>query len=60
MLRWWDFYLKNINTGVTQDPDFRVYMMDSYKPGSFPDEISGRWVQEPSGATARSIPAPGT
>ena len=46
MLRWWDFYLKNINTGVTQDPDYRVYMMDSYKPGSFPDEISGRWISE--------------
>jgi predicted acyl esterase len=46
MLRWWDFYLKNINTGVTLDPDYRVYLMDSYKPGTFPEEISGRWIAE--------------
>lgn len=46
MLRWWDFYLKDINTGVTQDPDYRVYLMDAYKPGSFPDTISGRWIAE--------------
>ena len=46
MLRWWDFYLKDINTGVTQDPDYRVYLMDAYKPGTFPDHISGRWIAE--------------
>ncbi|NMD08015.1 MAG: CocE/NonD family hydrolase, partial [Phyllobacteriaceae bacterium] len=46
MLRWWDFYLKGINTGVTLDPDYRVYVMDAYKPGSFPDSISGRWIAE--------------
>ncbi len=46
MLRWWDFHIKGINTGVTDDPDYRVYIMDAYKPGSFPDEIKGRWVPE--------------
>jgi putative CocE/NonD family hydrolase len=46
MLRWWDMYLKDINTGVSQDPDFRVFLMDAYKPGSFPDEIKGRWISE--------------
>jgi uncharacterized protein len=46
MLRWWDMYLKDINTGVTQDPDYRVYIMDAYRPGQFPEEISGRWVGE--------------
>ncbi len=46
MLRWWDFHIKGINTGVTDDPDYRVYVMDAYKPGSFPDEIKGRWVPE--------------
>jgi uncharacterized protein len=46
MLRWWDHHIKNINTGVTNDPDYRVYLMDAYKPGSFPDEIKGRWIAE--------------
>lgn len=46
MLRWWDQHLKNINTGILQEPDYRVYIMDAYKPGSFPDHIEGRWVGE--------------
>lgn len=46
MLRWWDFHIKGINTKVTDDPDYRVYIMDAYKPGSFPTEIEGRWVAE--------------
>ncbi len=46
MLRWWDFYLKDVNTGVTQDPDYRVYLMDAYKPGKFPEHIDGRWIAE--------------
>jgi uncharacterized protein len=46
MLRWWDFYLKDVNTGVTLDPDYRVYVMDAYKPGKFPEKIEGRWIAE--------------
>ena len=46
MLRWWDFHIKGINTGVTSDPDYRVYVMDAYRPGSFPTEIRGRWIPE--------------
>ena len=46
MLRWWDFYLKDINTGVTQDPDYRVYLMDAYKPGASPTRFPGRWIAE--------------
>ena len=43
-LRWWDQWLKGEPTGITRDPDFRYYVMDSYKPGSFPSHIGGRWV----------------
>ncbi len=46
MLRWWDFYLKNKNTGVTTDPEYRVYVMDAYAPSSFPKKIEGRWISE--------------
>jgi uncharacterized protein len=46
MLRWWDHYLKDQNTGVNTDPDYRYYVMDAYKPGTFPDHITGRWVSD--------------
>jgi predicted acyl esterase len=46
MLRWWDFYLKDIDTKVTQDPDYRVYVMEPFKPGTFPSEIKGRWIAD--------------
>ncbi len=44
MLRWWDQHLKDSVTGVSSEPDYRYYIMDAYKPGTFPDHISGRWV----------------
>ncbi len=46
MLRWWDFYLKDIDTKVTLEADYRVYVMEPFKPGSFPTEIKGRWIAE--------------
>lgn len=48
MLRWWDRWLKDEHTGVTNDPDFRVYVMDAYKPGTFPEKIEGRWIGDTS------------
>ena len=45
-LRWWDAWLKNEPTGVISDPDFRYYIMEPWKPGSFPDRINGRWVKD--------------
>ncbi len=44
MVRWWDHYLKDIDTKVQNEPDYRVYVMDAYKPGKFPAEIKGRWI----------------
>ncbi|MCB1380763.1 MAG: CocE/NonD family hydrolase [Alphaproteobacteria bacterium] len=44
MLRWWDQWLKNEPSGITRDADYRYYIMDAYKPGSFPERINGRWV----------------
>jgi uncharacterized protein len=44
MLRWWDQWLKGDPQGLTRDADFRYYIMDAYKPGTFPPRIEGRWV----------------
>ena len=47
-LRWWDKWLKGIETGVEKDPAFRTYVMDAYRPGGFPSRIEGRWVADES------------
>jgi uncharacterized protein len=44
MLRWWDHYLKDIDTKVQDEQDYRVYVMDAHKPGKFPKKIEGRWI----------------
>ncbi len=44
--RWWDHYLKDIDTGVEQDPAYRCYVMDSIAPKRWLDERPGRWIAE--------------
>lgn len=44
--RWWDHWLKDIDTGVETDPDMRIYVMDSLKPKAWLPERPGRWVAE--------------
>lgn len=45
-LRWWDQWLKGIDTGVKDDPLYRAYLMDSVRPQSFYAEREGRWISE--------------
>ncbi len=44
--RWWDHWLKDIDTGVDKDPDYRAYLMDSVAPERWFDERPGRWIVE--------------
>jgi predicted acyl esterase len=48
MLRWWDHWLKGIDTGVMDEPMLRAWMTESVKPATHHDELPGRWVAEPS------------
>lgn len=45
-LRWWDRWLKGIDTGVEDDPAYRAYVMDSVRPARWHDARPGRWVAE--------------
>ncbi|MBZ9857689.1 CocE/NonD family hydrolase [Mesorhizobium sp. CA13] len=45
-LRWWDRWLKGIETGVEADPAYRAYVMDSMRPARWHPERPGRWVAE--------------
>lgn len=44
--RWWDHWLKGKDTGVQDDPDMRIYVMDSVKPKAWLPERPGRWIAE--------------
>ncbi len=45
-LRWWDYWLKDIDTGVLQEPKIRAWMSDSMPPAPYVDTRDGNWVAE--------------
>ncbi|MGM0694346.1 MAG: CocE/NonD family hydrolase [Pseudomonadota bacterium] len=45
--RWWDQWLKGIDTGIMDEPMLRVWMQESVPPSARYDERPGRWVAEP-------------
>lgn len=47
-LRWWDFWLKGIDTGIMDEPVLRAWMQESVSPATTYDERPGRWVAEAS------------
>ena len=55
-LRWWDRWLKGVDTKVEADPDYRAYLMDGVRPATWYTDRPGRWIAEPDGATAH-LPA---
>lgn len=48
MLRWWDHWLKGIDSGVMEEPMLRAWMTDSVAPAKHHETLPGRWVGEPS------------
>ena len=51
-LRWWDRWLKGIETGVEQDLDYRAYLMDGIAPAAWYTERPGHWITGHTGATS--------
>ena len=51
-LRWWDHWLKHVDTGIMAEPMLRVWMQDKM---AVPDEpnVPGRWVAEESWPSRR-------
>ncbi|MUV37239.1 putative serine esterase [Lentibacillus sp. JNUCC-1] len=45
-LRWWDQWLKGIDTGVTEEPLLRSYIQESAPPQVNYDERPGKWVAD--------------
>jgi len=51
-LRWWDKWLKGVDTGIMEEPKLRVWMQDSVPPTSSYPYRPGRWVGESSWPSA--------
>jgi len=47
-LRWWDHWLKGVDTGIMDGPMLRAWMQDSAPPRTHYTVRSGRWVAEAS------------
>lgn len=45
-LRWWDHWLKGIDTGVMDEPVLRAWMQESVPPATTYPERPGRWIAE--------------
>jgi putative CocE/NonD family hydrolase len=45
-LRWWDYWLKGIDTGIMNEPMLRLWLQDSLSPQTHYTERPGRWVAE--------------
>ena len=58
-LRWWDRWLKGVETGVTDEPMLRAWMQDPVLGQAHHDERPGRWVSEdswpPGGSDDRTL-----
>jgi uncharacterized protein len=47
-LRWWDHWLKGIDTGVMGEPMLHAWMTESVRPAPYHEALPGRWIAEPS------------
>ncbi|MFP6740969.1 MAG: CocE/NonD family hydrolase [Alphaproteobacteria bacterium] len=52
-LRWWDHWLKGLDTGVMDDPRYTAWMQDSVPPQAAYPERPGRWIAEPAWPSAK-------
>ncbi|UYV37782.1 CocE/NonD family hydrolase [Rhodobacteraceae bacterium D3-12] len=54
-LRWWDRWLKGIETGVEDEPGYRAYLMDGVRPRTWYEERAGRWIVGDGPETAHEV-----
>lgn len=47
-LRWWDYWLKGIETGIMEEPSLRVWMQEAVEPHVQGAVRPGRWIAERS------------
>ncbi len=55
-LRWWDKWLKGVETGIMDEPAMRAWIQDPVPPKTHYAERPGRWVCEPGWPISRALP----
>ena len=45
-VRWWDHWLKGIDTGIMEEPMLQVYIQEKVPGQVWPEPLPGRWVGE--------------
>lgn len=55
-LRWWDRWLRGVDTGVERDPALRAWINDPEPPASYYAERTGRWVGATTWPSASTEP----
>ena len=55
-LRWWDHWLKGIDTGIMDEPMLRVWMQDWIAPAKSVEHWPGRWVAQTRWRPERAQP----
>lgn len=55
-LRWWDYWLKEIETGIMDEPMLWVWLMESARPSTHHPIWPGRWVAESAWPSPHSTP----
>jgi predicted acyl esterase len=48
VIRFWDHWLKGVDTGLMDEPPLRFWLQDSVPPAGTQAERPGRWVEESS------------
>lgn len=43
-LRWWDYWLKDIDTGIMEEEPLHVWLDDGARPSAVSEERAGRWI----------------
>ncbi len=46
-LHWWDHWLKGRDTGLMDEPSYRVWVQDSVRPSAHHQQRPGYWANEP-------------
>ncbi len=46
--RWWDQWLKGVDTGIMDEPPLRVFLQDHAEPRTHYEQREGKWITEPA------------
>jgi len=55
-LRWWDQWLKGIDTGIMAEPQFRLWLEDYVPPATDHAHRPGRWIAEAAWPSPNVVP----